>query len=139
MNIERYKNCNERIDDQLENRINDIKQLWDNWCKGIENDEELGNLNEYGLSLDYVEPNTFNDQPQGYIRYQLSCGGPSDEFRYYINPDLSVYRIEYWFLDWFDEANRVLYGEDLKLLTQIYEDWAETGTIRHLIDEATNR
>ena len=39
----------------------------------------------FGLSVDYIEPNTFEDQKNGYIRYQLSYGGPSDELRFYID------------------------------------------------------
>jgi hypothetical protein len=56
------------------------------------------------LGFDYVEPGTFTDQLEGYWRWQLSWGGPGDEFRIYINPDKSVHRIEYWYLDWYDGA-----------------------------------
>jgi len=55
--------------------------------------------NEAGLSFDYVEAGTFNDQRAGYYRWQLSYGGPSEEFRLFDNGDL-----EYWYLDWFDGA-----------------------------------
>jgi len=60
------------------------------------------------LGFDYVEPGTFTDQLEGYWRWQLSWGGPGDEFRIYINPDKSVHRIEYWYLDWFDGAKVTL-------------------------------
>ena len=74
-------------------------------------DEEGGetNLYEYGLSFDYVKPGTFgDDQPEGYWRYQLSWGGPSDEFRFFISPGgtLPPYKITYHFMDWFDGAHR---------------------------------
>ena len=55
--------------------------------------------NEAGLSFDYVEAGTFKDQRAGYYRWQLSYGGPSEEFRLFDNGDL-----EYWYLDWFDGA-----------------------------------
>lgn len=58
----------------------------------------------YGLSVDMVEANTFDDQPDSYLRYQISWGGPSEEFRFYHNGD-RVYRAEFWFLDWFDGAH----------------------------------
>jgi hypothetical protein len=71
--------------------------------------KDLGNLYEYGLCFDYVAPETFEGQKEPYWRYQLSWGGPSSEFRIYGNTtgeySASIYRIEYWFLDWFDGAN----------------------------------
>lgn len=61
-------------------------------------------LNEYALSLDYVEPRTFPNQKRGYKRYQISWGGPSEEFRMYSSPTV----IEFWYLDWFDGAKITL-------------------------------
>lgn len=58
--------------------------------------EETGPLSEYGLSFDYVELGTWDDQDEDYYRYQFSWGGPSDELRIYEDG-----RIEYVFLDWF--------------------------------------
>ena len=91
---------------------------------------------EYGLSFDYVAAGTFTDQDQAYFRYQLSWGGPSTEFRFYVNPDLTPYSIEYWYLDWFDGASRRLHGADYTLLAEIFGDFAECGTVRRLIEEA---
>ena len=113
------QSCKERIDSHYESRIEDLKTLWEADCNGEEN-EELGNLFEYGLCFDYVEPNTFNDQKQGYWRYQISYGGPSEEFRFYVNEDHSPYKIEFWFLDWFDGAPKTLTGADFELLENIY-------------------
>jgi hypothetical protein len=56
-------------------------------------------VNKSGLCFDRVEAGTFKDQRAGYWRWQLSWGGPSEEFRLYDNNDL-----EYWYLDWFDGA-----------------------------------
>jgi len=39
--------------------------------------EDLKNPDFEALSFDYVEPNTFNDQKEGYWRWQFSWGGPS--------------------------------------------------------------
>lgn len=93
--------CEQRIDAALKGRLADLEQLL-NGCT----DEEPGDMADYALCFDYVAPFTFDDQPEGYFRYQISWGGPSDEFRFFINPDLSCHRIEYWFLDWFDGAHR---------------------------------
>ena len=58
-----------------------------------------------GLSFDYVEANTFEDQKEGYWRWQFSWGGPGDELRAYVNRDDSIHRLEYWYLDWGDSAS----------------------------------
>jgi hypothetical protein len=80
-------------------------------CGGDVPDEDgsiadLGPFNEYGLAFDYVAPGTFTDQEEGFWRYQLSYGGPQEEFRFYSSDMRRVYRIEFWFLDWFDGASR---------------------------------
>ena len=82
---------------------------------------ELGILNEYGLCFDYVEPETFNDQPEGYYRYQISWGGPSDEFRFWVDDNNKLYKIEYAFLDWFDGAVQELDGKDFDLLAEVFQ------------------
>ena len=72
------KSCADRVSEALESTIDDLSKLWAAYCDG-DNDEDyvedLGSFHEYGLSFDYVHPNTFNDQPEGYFRYQLSWGG----------------------------------------------------------------
>ena len=91
--------CEERVDEYLDDRLQDIKEFAQ---EGFSSDDFF----EYGLCVDYVEPFTFDDQEEGYLRYQLSWGGPSDEFRFY------QLRTEYWFLDWFDGASRDVSQED---------------------------
>ena len=65
-------------------------------------------FHEYGLDFSYVEPNTFDNQPKGFHRFQISWGGPSDEIRFYTrgesldNEESITDKVEYWFLDWFD-------------------------------------
>jgi len=65
-----------------------------------------------GLSFDYVEPNTFTDQKEGYWRWQFSWGGPGDELRAFVNRDDSIHRLEYWYQDWFDGAKVNVSAED---------------------------
>lgn len=99
MNSEEFRNqkCAQRVRAHYKSRMRDIKTLYN---AEEQQTEELGSLNEYGLSIDYVAKGTFKDQRVGYFRYQLSYGGPSEEYRYYPTSD----KLEFWLLDWFDGA-----------------------------------
>ncbi len=109
--------CEQRIDETLKGRLDDLRRLLDG-----EECEELGAFAHYALGFDYVAPGTFDDQKEGYFRYQLSWGGPSDEFRFFVNPDLSCHRVEYWYLDWFDGAHRVCEQDAETILLHLW-DW----------------
>jgi hypothetical protein len=64
------------------------------------------------LGFDFVEPFTFGeDQKAGYWRLQISWGGPSSEFRIYVDSNDNIGAVEYWYMDWFDGAY-VEVGED---------------------------
>ena len=86
---QRQRSCADQVQEHLEDRLKELHTL-------------------EGLCFDYVDPNTFTDQKEGYWRWQLSWGGPGDEFQIYVNPDKSVHRIEYWYLDWYDGAKVTL-------------------------------
>lgn len=122
----RTQNCESRIDSHLADRLGDLRRLWTAWCNGNDTDDGES-LADYGLCFDFVAPDTFTDQKEAYFRYQLSWGGPSDEFRFFINPDLSCHRIEFWFLDWFDGAHRVLSGENQQFLLAIWQWFRDCG------------
>ena len=65
----------------------------DEWC--------YERFAEYGLALDVVEPCTFKNQPDRYMRYQFSWGGPAEEIRFYFDCGATYPNyIEFWFLDW---------------------------------------
>ena len=119
-------------DEEDTNRINggDI-------CKTcLEKLEDLGTFNEYGLCFDYVTAGTFKDQEQGYFRYQLSYGGPSDEFRFYTDAERNCYCIEYWFMDWYDGAHRELTGDDKDLLQSIFSNFDDCGMVESEFEQA---
>jgi len=61
-------------------------------------------FNEYGLCFDYVPRWAFNDQKLGFVRFQLSLGGPQEEIRFFCDEQRIPYRVEFWFLDWGDGA-----------------------------------
>ena len=131
------KSCEERVNEELEKELSNLRLLWEAYCSGEEEVEDLGNIFEYGLSFDYVAPNTYTDQEEGYFRYQLSWGGPSDEFRFYTDLEYIPYRIEYWFLDWFDGASRRLYNEDFDFMKSLFIDlFVESGTASFKVEEA---
>jgi hypothetical protein len=133
----KQESCKNRIASHLQDRLDDIRQLWDAYLNDIE-DLDIGNIYEYGLAFDYVAPGTFNGQRRGYFRWQLSWGGPSDEFRFYTTEGFDLDRVEYWFLDWFDGAHKVLAGKDEQLLSEIFEWMRECGTVEHVFKEATS-
>ena len=68
--------------------------------------------NQNSLDFSYVEPNTFKKQSEGYWRWQLSWGGPSDEFRYYHHDGdkKKIKSMEYSYMDWFDGATVPVYS-----------------------------
>ena len=105
------KTCKERVKEAFEERMQDIRTLFE---APDQETEELGSLYDYGLAIDYVEPGTFKGQREGYARYQLSYGGPSEEFRLYQNGEL-----EFWFLDWFDGASVEVTGSDAGIIEDI--------------------
>ena len=76
-----------------------VKERWEGRRKDLKNPEFDW------LGFNYVEPGTWDDQLEGYYRWQFSWGGPSDELRAYVNLDKSIHRLEYWFLDWGDGAS----------------------------------
>ena len=92
---EALKTCAERIQEQWQQRREDLE------------DPEFE-----GLSFDYVEPHTFEKQPEGYWRWQFSWGGPSDELRAYVNENKEIHRLEYWFMDWMDGAKLELQPDE---------------------------
>jgi hypothetical protein len=123
----RADSCEKRIDSNLQSRIDDLRCLSTAYREGNGKHDERGTLAEYGLCFDYVSPSTYDDQKEAFFRYQLSWGGPSDEFRFFVNPDFSCHRIEYWFLDWFDGAHRVLSGDAEALLADLWEWFRDAG------------
>lgn len=130
--------CKKRWLSHKNQRISTLKKLWKAYCEGEDSayykkiDEEYGNLFEYGLCFDYVAPGTFTDQNEGYWRYQLSYGGPSDEFRFYASGlNGGCYRIEYVFLDWYDGSVRGLKGKDLEFLEEIWTWFRDSGMVEN--------
>ena len=124
------KTCKQLVKGKLKSEIGTLRNLWESYQRGEEHCEiEEGYFPEHGLGFDYVAKGTFKGQKEGYFRYQISWGGPAAEFRFFVNPDYTVYRIEYWYLDWFDGAKVILKDKDYDLLEEIFNDFKECGTV----------
>lgn len=125
--------CADLVKESFESMMDDIRQLWKAEQDGEDGVDDIGTMTEYGLSWDYVYPGTFNDQPYLYLRWQLSWGGPSQEFRfigiYLGHGKFLCQKIEYWHLDWFDGAPYEIGRNhpDYKTLMEICT-WASEGT-----------
>ena len=98
--MKQQKKCIDLVNKNYQSRLKEIKKAYNN--KNLDLAEWLS---EFGLGWDYVPSNTFDNQEDGYYRWQLSWGGPSDEFRIYTDNDKNISHIEYWYLDWFDGAS----------------------------------
>lgn len=86
-----------------------------------------GSFYDYGLSIDYVVPGTFKNK-EGYLRYQLSWGGPSEEVRFYWSPGShEAYKIEFVYMDWGTGVGFNVLREDWAQWLFNYFD--ETGTL----------
>ena len=119
--MEKEKSCKARITEHLHGRTDDLVILWKNYQDDPEkSDDNLGTFNDYGLCFDYADR---EGRKGGYFRYQLSWGGPADEFRFYTDPGFKLNRVVYVFQDWFDGAERTLTGKALDLLSDIWEGW----------------
>lgn len=82
--------CEARIDNALADRLEQFEQ------------DELE-----GLCFDFVD-NSDMDNCLSYHRWQLSWGGPADEFRLFEDGT-----VKYWFLDWYDGASRPVQHDKL--------------------------
>ncbi len=124
------KTCEDLVEQHLQSRVEDLQRFF-------EDEEAYEEFYEYGLSFDYVATRTFKGQTEGYFRYQISWGGPSEEFRFFVGYDHSLIRCEFWYLDWFDGARRTLGGSDLAVLTQVFEFFEECGSLEAEYTKAT--
>jgi len=100
-------------------------------------DTMLERFYEYGLAFDYVEPHTFTDQDEGYLRFQISCGGPSEEIRYYVSPlrrGYELHRAEFWLHDWFDGAYRNVTNDERA--RAVFDLFNECGSVDSAIQDA---
>ena len=121
--------CKYRIKEHLASRVSDLKAHQKAMADGLDDTPDLGPISDYGLCFDYVAAGTYPKQREGYFRWQLSWGGPSDEFRFYVDAQKKCHRIEYWFMDWYDGAKRKLSGKTENLLLYFFEWFYDVGAV----------
>ena len=74
-------------------------------------EKDIGFIDEHPLSIDYIEPNV-NDTPPHW-QYLISYGGPGSEIRFFVDDKSSTkpYKVEFWFLEWFNSAGQDVTSE----------------------------
>jgi len=102
------KRCADLIAEKYKDRLDQFK-------KGLKSKDPIKWLVESVLGFDYVTPETFKDQNQGYWRMQISWGGPSDEVRWYTNNGIDFSKTTYAYLDWFD-------GDEIEIDDDVWDE-----------------
>jgi len=90
-----HKSCADRIEQNFQDRYLELQKEMQYVIFSPVNYFE-----KKGLGIDLIEKDDL-DLDDHFIRYQLSWGGPQDEFRFWKNG-----KISYHFMDWFDHAEK---------------------------------
>jgi len=104
--LELRKTCEERIEEELKSRMEDIKAI-------VEAEDPIEELDNRALALSKTEV----------YKLEFSWGGPQDYFEFEYDPRAKrLLEIRYHFLDWFDGAERVIREgtEEFKLLEELF-------------------
>jgi len=131
------KKCADLVHQKYQDTLKDYQQAYDYFNDGYKDLEKKPDeayedyedffdyVNQSGLGFDFVETNTFTDQKCGYWRFQMSWGGPSDEFRIYTDYDKNINYIEYWYMDWFDGASIRVNDDVIYHICQMFLECSE--------------
>ena len=107
----KQRTCEERIVEHLVDRVGEITHaLQEDW-------EWFGEGTEYEDIIDWVNANSLSLEDDPHYRAKdlcLSTGGPEDGFRFFEDGT-----IEYYYKDWWDNAVRVLHGQNKITLEQL--------------------
>lgn len=141
------KTAREQLMGALPERLAELTILWnaytdhngqartaDGYVIGGDMDGE--HIREFHLSFEY-------NSVRGYFRYQLSTGGPADEFRFYVDEhhgyNWTIDRVEYFFTQWYDGASWTLTGNNKELLLTIFDGlFVEDGSAQKALETAYN-
>lgn len=140
MTAQKKMTCADIVEYAMENRLNDLKELWEVYIGRKEPTDEISEESylEYGLSFDYVDAGT-DSTDDNYFRYQISYGGPSEEFRFFCYKDHQgnwmLSEIEFWYMDWFDGASATVTGDHYKFMKEVFHDFDDLGMLDSLVKE----
>lgn len=137
--------CEERINDAMRSRLQDLETLWKQYCLGDERDrkiaDEIGIFEEYGLNWDVIPYRNKHNEIRYYVQFQISTGGPGEEIRWYLgwlkagnNYALMVIGTTFVYLDWFDMAEQRIPGEYIWLTDDIFNWYSETYDIYTVLE-----
>ena len=115
---DQHKTCKDLVHKKLEYRLADLKDAHHyfeiEFHSGRESHPKHKDLeiyddyNDYvdqlGLCFDFVQAEPSEGRPCGYWRWQLSTGGPGDEFRIFTDYRKNIHEVQYVYLDWYDAA-----------------------------------
>jgi hypothetical protein len=116
--LQKRQTCQDLVVKRYQDRLVDLQAASDyfsiekqsaravhHWHKDLEHYEDYYDyVNQLGLSFDFRAADASEGRSCGYWRWQLSTGGPGDEFRIFTDVQKNIDRIEYVYLDWFDGA-----------------------------------
>ncbi|MDE0088670.1 MAG: hypothetical protein OXU23_23315 [Candidatus Poribacteria bacterium] len=79
--------------------------------KNFDVEKDIGFIDEYPLSIDYIEPNVYDTPP--FWQYLILYGGPGSEIRFFVNDKSSTrpYKVEFYFSDWSNSARQNVTSE----------------------------
>jgi hypothetical protein len=116
----RKESCETRISPALEGRLDDLWSIYMGNAPWATPGADLHAMQDYGLGFTYIDVPRLDGQHETFFHWQLSWDAPCDEFRFYVNPDLSCHHIEYWLSDYFDRAHRVLIDDAKELMVKLW-------------------
>jgi len=141
MTAQHKLSCADIVPYAMENRLNEIQELWNVYCGWEKPTDEIteDSFHEYGLSFEYVDE---GDDDNNYFRYLISTGGPSEEIRFYCYKNhfgLWVFsEAEFVYMDWFDSASEMITGNHLTLVQELFEFFYEIGALNEEFKKATD-
>ena len=87
--------------------------------KDFDVERDIGFIDEYPLSIGYIEPHVDDTPP--YWQYLISYGGPGSEIRFFVDDKSTTkpYKVEFWYSDWFNSVRQDVTAE--AIIEQLWE------------------
>ena len=141
MTVEHKLSCADIVPYVMENRLNEMQEMWDVFCGNENPTDEITeeSFHEYGQSFEYVDE---GDDDNNYFCYLISTGGPSEEIRFYCYKShfgqWVFSEAEFVYLDWFESASEMITGNHLLFVQELFEYFNEYGTLDEEFKNATD-